>query len=153
MVAIRLAGAVCITATAFALIGCGGGKSDVPVGDAAENIRKVTLAYVRYAGSHGGVGPADQKTLAKAIADGNLITVEEAEKFFVSPRDNQPYVIRWKMKPMGPPAGPNPPKPNVVVYENTGAGGTRYIGDGQMSIKEVSDADFAQLVPDHQPAN
>ena len=132
--------------------GCGGAKSDVPKGAAAENIRKVTLAYVEYSSTHSGVGPADKKSLAKALAERNLVSIEEAETFLVSPRDNQPYVIRWSQRPMGRPVGPNPPKPNIVVFENTGAEGTRYVGDGQISIKELSEERFAEMVPEHQPS-
>ena len=146
----RFWSAICTIALAGVFAGCGGPKSDVPVGDAAENIRRLTLAYVKYAGAHGGAGPADQKTLAKAFADDNLISVAEAEKFFVSPRDNQPYVIRWGQRPLGPVVGPDPPKPNIIVYENTGADGTRYVGDGLVSIRELSDEAFNELVPDHQ---
>lgn len=146
----RLPGIFCAAVAIGMMGGCGGAKSDVPVGDAAENIRKLTLAYVQYAGAHGGKGPADKKALAKAVADDNLITVEEAEKFFVSPRDNQPYVIRWSQRPMGRPEGPNPPKPNILIFETTGADGTRYVADGQMSVKELSEERFNQLVPDHQ---
>ena len=144
---------VWIAAATCILAGCGGGKSDVPVGDAAENIRRLNLAYVQYAGAHGGVGPADKKTLAKAVADDNLISVEEAEKFFVSPRDNQPYIIRWGQRPMGRPVGPDPPKPTIIIFENSGADGTRYIADGQMSVRELPQDAFSKAVPDHQPSS
>lgn len=141
------------TFAACLLGGCSSGKSGVPVGDAAENIRKLALAYVEYAATNQGVGPADKLTLAKFLAKDNLISAEEAEAFFVSPRDNQPYIIRWRQRPMATPVGNNPPQPNIIIFESTGADGTRYVADGRLSVKELSDEAFAQAVPDHQTAD
>lgn len=132
--------------------GCESRKSDVPVGDAAENIRKLALAYVEYAAANKGVGPADKPTLANFLAKDNVLSAEEAEAFFVSPRDNQPYVIRWRQRPMGPPVGNNPPQPNIIIFESTGADGTRHVVDGRLSVKELSDEAFSHAVPDHQTA-
>ncbi len=147
-----LRGTLVVTAATCLCSGCAGGKSDVPVGDAAENIRKLALAYVEYAAVNQGVGPADQPTLAKFLAKDNLISDEEAAEFFVSPRDKQPYVIRWRQRPMASPVGNNPPQPNIIIFESTGADGTRYVADGRLSVKELSDTAFSQAVPDHQTA-
>jgi hypothetical protein len=136
----------------LAATGCGS-KSAVPVGDAAEKIRKLALGYVQYAASNRGIGPANQETLAKFMVERQGLTKEQAEACFVSPRDNQPYVVRWGQRPMGSaPVGPDPPQPAIIIYESTGANGTVYVANGQMSIKELSAADFAQAVPDAKPA-
>ncbi|MEX2172014.1 MAG: hypothetical protein WD851_22020 [Pirellulales bacterium] len=140
---------LCI-ATGSLFAGCGGNKSVVPVGDAAENIRKLSLTYVQYAGANRGVGPANKEILAKYVAQDNLISVAEAEALLVSPRDKQPYVIRWAQRPMGSPVGNKPPEPNIIIFENTGADGTRYVADGRTSVKELSEEAFSQAVPDHQ---
>ena len=147
-----LPGTMVLTAATCLISGCGSGKSDVPVGDAAENIRKLALAYVEYAAANQGVGPADKSTLAKFLAKDNLISDEEAQAFFVSPRDKQPYVIRWRKRPMGNPVGNNPPQPNIIIFESTGADGTRYVADGRLSVKELSGTAFSQAVPDYQSA-
>jgi hypothetical protein len=86
------------------------------------------------------------------LAKENAISIEGAEAFFISPRDKQPYVIRWRQHPMGRPVGNNPPQPNIIIFENTGADGTRYVADGRVSVKELSDGAFFQAVPDHQTA-
>ncbi len=133
------------------LAGCRA-KSDVPVGDAAENIRKLTLAYVQYSASHRGLGPPNQETLAKYLVDQKEFTREEIDKFFVSPRDHQPYVIRWGIRPVGTGViGPDPPKPAILIFEQLGVESVRYVADGQMSVKELSAEAFAQAVPDYQP--
>jgi hypothetical protein len=132
-----------------AIVGCGG-KADVPVGDAAENIRKLALAYVQYASAHGGVGPADEETLAKAVAASEGISAEEAKKRFTSIRDNKPYVIRWKQRPIAPATGPDMPKANLLIYEQDGAEGTRYTADGRLSIKELSNELLSQQYPEFE---
>ena len=134
------------------MAGCGRGKSDVPVGDAAERIRKLALAYVEFASTNGGRGPSNQEALAKFLQRQDKISIEEANGLFVSPRDNEPYVIRWGQTPMGRPVGGQPPKPNIIIYEKTGADGTRYVADGRLSVKELSDEAFSQAVPDHEPS-
>jgi hypothetical protein len=136
----------------LAAVGCaGGGKSDVPVGDAAENIRKLALAYVEYAAAHGGVGPANEEQLAKSLADAAGISPAEAKSRFTSIRDNKPYTIRWKMRTMAPRTGPDAPKPNLLIYESEGLNGTRYTADGRLSIKEMTDEQIKQTYPDFEP--
>ena len=130
------------------LTGCSP-KSQVPVGKPAENIRKLALAYVQFSGANRGVGPKDQATLKKFMIQRSGLTEQEADALFVSPRDNQPYVIRWGLHPEGSgPMGPTPPKPPVIVYEKQGADGTHYVADGRMSILELSEQDFTKAVPE-----
>jgi hypothetical protein len=133
-----------------ALCGCGRRASDVPSGEAAGNIRQLALAYVGYAGAHGGVGPAKQEELAKFVAQRESVSEQEANARFTSPRDNKPYVIRWKQRSHGPPIGHDPPKPTLIIYEQDGLGGTRYTADGQLSIKEMSDEQISQAYPEFQ---
>ena len=148
----RYPGATFFVFASCLLAGCGG-KPEVPVGDAAEKIRKLALAYVEYASTNNGRGPADKEALAKFLQRQNQISTEEADAFFVSPRDNQPYIIRWGETPMGQPVGGRPPKPNIIIFENTGADGTRYVADGRLSVKELSEEAFSQAVPDHDPSS
>lgn len=137
-------------AAVIAVGGCGS-RSEVPVGDAAESIRQLALAYVQYSATNRGVGPADQESLTKFMVQRNGLSREEAEAYLISPRDNQPYVVRWGQRPLGSgPIGPEPPKPSLIVFERTGANGTRYVADGLLAIKEMSAEEFAQAVPDHK---
>lgn len=134
----------------LATVGCGG-QPEVPVGDAADNIRKLALAYVQFAAANRGVGPANQESLTKFMVERSGIPREEADKHFVSIRDNQPYVIRWGLRPMGSGAmGPEVPKPETIIFERTGADGIRYVADGRMSIRQLTDEQLGQLVPDFQ---
>jgi hypothetical protein len=130
--------------------GCATSDSDVPVGDAAENIRKLALAYVEYAAAHNGVGPPDQAALAQTLVKTSGDSAEEANARFTSPRDNKPYVIRWKQRPMGPPRGHDPPKARLLIYEQEGLDGKRYSADGQLSIREMSDENIRQTYPEFE---
>lgn len=132
------------------LAGCGKRSSDVPVGDAAENIRKLALAYVRYASEYGGLGPPDRAAFAKAVVASAGDTDAEASARFTSIRDNKPYVILWKQRPMGPAINHNPPQPTLIIYEQDGLDGKRYTADGRMSIKEMSDEQIRQTYPDYE---
>ena len=99
------------------VLGCGG-RSTVPTDDAAENIRKLALGYVQYAAGNQGVGPADQTELEKFLVERHGFSPEDAKACFVSPRDNQPFIVRWGQRPFeSGPVGPNPPKPAPIVAE------------------------------------
>lgn len=130
------------------LIGCGP-ESKVPTGDPAENLRKLALSYVQFAGQNRGMGPKDKETLKQFMIRRNGVPEQEAEARFISPRDNEPYGIRWGMRPTKP--GPTPadtPEPEIIIYEAVGADGTRYVADGRMNILEYTEEEFAKAVPD-----
>jgi hypothetical protein len=135
-----------------AVVGCGGASSPkVPAGKPAENLRQLTLAYVQYASSHRGQGPADKNALTKFLIDRNGMSEEEAASCFDSARDGKPYVIRWGAKIGGYiPPSPSGVSGTVILFEREGDGGTRYVSDGQMSILELPEKDFQAAVPDYQ---
>jgi hypothetical protein len=134
--------------TAMCVGGCGS-KSDVPVGKAAENIRKLALAYVQFAATNKGIGPSNRDALATFLAKQNRLSREDAEAYFVSPRDNQPYLIRWGLRPLGSTSiGPDVPAPAIIIIERTGVNGARYVADGQLGIRQLSDEELRQAVPD-----
>jgi hypothetical protein len=134
-----------LTAVLF-LLGCGGART-VPVGNAAENIRKLALGYVQFAATNQGIGPINQEALKKFLMQRSGLSPQEVDAAFTSPRDDQPYEVFWGQRPMGTrPIGHDPPKPAIIIVEATGAGGTRYIADGQLSIKEMPAAEIADVL-------
>ncbi len=138
----------CVLA-ASAVVGCGRAP-DAPVGDATPGIRRLTLAYVQYAAANRGVGPADRASLAKFLMQRNHLSKSDADACFVSPRDHQPYIVRWGQRPFGSAAtatGPDPPKPKILVIEATAVDGTRYAGNGQLSVEQLPEDELANLVP------
>jgi hypothetical protein len=138
----------CLVAAVIVLSGCGG-KSEVPVGDAADNIRKLALGYVQYAAANRGVGPANQQALTKFMVERNAMPQAEVEKSFVSIRDNQPYIVRWGLRPQGSgPLGAEAPKPIIIIMERTGADGTRFVADSRPEISQMTEEELIQQVPD-----
>jgi hypothetical protein len=128
------------------LPGCGGART-VPVGNAAENIRKLALGYVQFAATNQGIGPTNQEALKKFLMQRSGLSTQEVDAAFTSPRDHQLYEVFWGQRPMGTrPIGHDPPKPAIIIVEATGAGGTRYIADGQLSIKEMPAAEIADVL-------
>ncbi len=108
------------------VVGCGGASSPkVPSGKPADNLRQLTLAYVQYASSHRGQGPADKNALTKFLIDRNGMSEEEAASYFDSERDGKPYVIRWGAKIGGYiPPSPSGVSGSVILFEREGEGGT-----------------------------
>jgi hypothetical protein len=82
------------------------------------------------------------------MVERNAVPREEVEKMLVSPRDNQPYIIRWGMRTYAP--GGEPP---IIMMEQTGADGTRYVANARPEILQLSDEEFKQRVPDQGSTN
>ncbi|MEO2047970.1 MAG: hypothetical protein ABGX16_15530 [Pirellulales bacterium] len=136
--------------TCMAIVGCSQ-KSQVPTGKPAENIRKLALAYVQSSSTNRGIGPKDKQSLIKFMVHRIGLSEQEADKLFVSPRDNHPYVILWGIALEGSgPMGPRPPKPKIIAYEKSGADGTRYVADGRISIVQMSQEDFSKWISDQE---
>jgi hypothetical protein len=99
-----------------------------------ENIKKIAYMYSQYTGAKG-KPPANvdelkawAKTLSKAKQTD--LGIDDVEKAFTSPRDNQPYVVV--------PLRADGMKPDLVIaYEKTGAGGKRWGVSGMGSAWEI----------------
>jgi hypothetical protein len=132
------------------LIGCG---SRLPT-DTAEgkNLRALAIFYGRFIGSHKGRSPANEAEFKKfilslpaperealGVADPNNI-----DTLFTSPRDGQPYVIRYKQSSSGLVGG----QATVFAYEKTGKNGKRYVATSVGNVEEVDEQRFKQLVPE-----
>jgi len=117
-------------------------KGNTGTGDAAERLRALAINYQRYAGQNQGNGPPTEqkfKDFIKKVGLPEGITIDD---LFISPRDNQPYEIRYKVRPGSP--GPDSP---VIMWEQTGEGGTRQIARSSGSVLVVPEAEFEQLKP------
>jgi hypothetical protein len=98
---LRTIGALLSTLTAVLFLpGCGAART-VPVGNAAENIRKLALGYVQFAATNQGIGPTNQEALKKFLTQRSGLSTQEVDAAFTSPRDHQPYEVFWRQRPMG----------------------------------------------------
>jgi hypothetical protein len=125
----------------FGLAGC----STPPAGPnpAAENIRQLAVAVGNYARTHKGNMPANMDELKKFVRTSKDASfAQSGEELFVSPRDNQPYVL-VSMAKMPMPGE----KKTVILNENTGVNGYRYVAYELGQVEELDAAKFQELVP------
>lgn len=102
-------------------------------------MRALAMAYGQYVSQNRGRPPKDEKRLRKFVEDKQHILdtfgVESIDDMFVSPRDNEPYVVNYGKKA------------RVVAYEKVGVDGKRMIAEDLGVVREVDEAEFAELVP------
>lgn len=110
--------------------------------DAADRLRTLAVNYQRYAGQNQGNGPPSEQKFKDFIKKTGLPEGVTVEDLFISKRDNQPYEIRYKIRPGFP--GPDSP---VIMWEKTGDGSTRQVARASGAVIVVSEAEFEQLKP------
>jgi hypothetical protein len=134
----RLAGLSILIAAL--LVGCGG-----PTGGSGKKetsrVRVLTMLYTRTS-SQLGRNPKDEQEFKEKLKSYDLALdkagVSSIDELFISERDGQPLGIYY---------GPHPPGSDVVVYEQTGVDGMRYVGHRIGMVEEVDEAKFRELVP------
>lgn len=112
------------------------------------NVKNLAIFYGRYVSQNRGQTPANEEELKKFIAghpasELAAFKITDVGQLFVSPRDKQPYVIRYgfALPPPGPSGSP------VIAYEKAGVGGRRFVAFANAGVEELDDARFRQLVP------
>jgi hypothetical protein len=135
-----------VCASFMVVFGCG--SREVGTGAEADpsRINEIATLYTSYMNRHAGRPPATESEFKQYVAERGeplfkAAGVSTADELFVSPRDNQPYVILYgneaaKLISRG-----------IVVHERTGVGGRRLIGYRIGSVEELDDAEFRKLVP------
>jgi hypothetical protein len=110
--------------------------------------------YGRYTAKNRGQPPADEAALRKFIPtlsaeEQAALAVDPAnlDKVFVSPRDGQPYVVRYKVRTGVPAADGSTP---VIAYERAGKNGKRMVAYSNAKVEEIDESRLKQLVPDAQ---
>jgi len=131
----------------LALTGCSQ-PAEVPQEEPVAHLKALAVLYGRYVGSHRGQSPpseAEFKKYIRALPPGELssLKVTDVDSIFTSPRDNQPYTVKYKL-PLPPPGPDGAP---VVAYEQTGSGGERYVANSLGDVQLVDAAKFEQMVP------
>jgi len=135
-----------ILTTCVLLAGCGSQRRSEQ--REQSNLKPLVSLYVQCMGR--GDPPANEEQFKKFIAslpESRLadLGVKDRESLFVSPRDHKPYGIVY-----GPAAKSGPPGPGgqpVIVYEQEGVGGKRWVASALGAIDEVNESQFHQLVP------
>jgi hypothetical protein len=130
----------------FGLTGCAG---PAPVANPEKlPLRHLAILYGQYRNSHMGKAPKDEAEFKKFLnsLDATQLAAagldkSEVDSMFISPRDKQPYAIRYGD---APPA-PGPDGPSVVVFEKQGVAGKRYVAYTTGEIEEVDEAKFQKI--------
>jgi hypothetical protein len=125
--------------------GCGGSAG---VEEEASTLKPLAVLYGQYLGQHRGQPPANEAEFksyieAQAAVLQQQYGLSDINSFFVSSRDDKPYVILY-----GPLTGPpGPGGQPVFAYEQQGVGGRRLVASSLGAVEEVDEATFKRLVP------
>jgi hypothetical protein len=130
--------------------GCSGGGEAKSAAREQSHIKTLAVLYGTYVGSHRGQLPPNEAAFKQYVQASSAqsrggVTVADPQSIFVSERDAQPYVILYgdaaRRGPSGGPAG-SP----VVIYEQVGVDGLRFVASNMGAVEEVDQARFKQLV-------
>ncbi len=108
------------------------------------HLQQLAYAYNGYIMSHNYQPPPGEvvfKQWVKKLPEEKLKqwVITDTEAIFVSPRDNEPYVIEY-----GTPKG-GAMSHRLVVYEKTGVDGKRYGAYEDGTVMELDEAEFQKL--------
>jgi hypothetical protein len=132
-----------VTLLVVALIvapGCSGGGG-APPPDAQLNVEEVATWYQLYRARHNRQPPPNEEAFVAFIK--KTMTeqgIEMREDFLTSPRDGKKFVVRYG-KPMS-----ESPERNIVVHEQEGYAGKKWIAPEMGYGREVDDAELQQLL-------
>lgn len=124
--------------------------ADKPQGQSEKNLQGLAVFYGRFVSQNKGVGPPNEEAFKKFIRgmrpaeyENFGIDLANLDALFTSPRDNQPYGIAWGMRG----AMPGPDGAGMVIWEQTGVNGKRFVADAVGKIEEVDEATWNQRLP------
>jgi hypothetical protein len=109
------------------------------------HLRKLATVYGRYISKHKGAVPPSEAALKKFIQTSNLqeeLSLGNLDQLFISPRDNQPYVVRYGAKSKAAIGDSQ----RVIAYEQEGRGGKRFVAFITTAVEEVNEERFEELV-------
>src|SRR5262245_43674347 len=126
------------------LAGCSGtNPQDTGLSSEAVHIAKIASLYMEFRSATRGKLPAtaeELKAWAKTLPKERLasLNIEDVDKAFISPRDNEPYVLVRPEVVRRAPGGMAP----VLAYEKTGVNGKRKAVSGMGSSFDMDDEKF-----------
>ncbi|MBN2022412.1 MAG: hypothetical protein JW809_06415 [Pirellulales bacterium] len=142
-------------AGAWSLAGCSRESQGKNVTRDPAQVATLAKLYGDYRKAHGGKAPPDEAAfkafVKEAVAKGTASPpgakpVSDPEALFVSEGDGQPLVILYGPGALdGPKEGPGGMP--VVMYEQEGVGGKRFVASPMGLVNEVNQERFEQLVP------
>lgn len=138
--------ALLIGCIAFATVGCSSPQG--PASPERVPLRHLAILYGKYRNSHQGMPPKDEaqfKQYIKSLGASQLaaagVSEAEIDTLFVSPRDGQPYEVRYSK---APPADDGS-GPAAVVIEHTGKNGKRLVAYSIGKVEEIDEATYQKV--------
>lgn len=133
-------------------LGCTVSKKEADnIAKEQSHIKSLAIMYCGYISQNQGRMPPNdqifkqyvQAMIAKQSSDNKG---PNAEEIFISERDQKPYVILFgRAAQSGPRNGPADLP--VVIYEQDGVDGRRFVASSMGAIEEVDEEQFQRLVP------
>lgn len=112
----------------------------------SERILQLTNLYCLYQQRHGKKSPADGdqlksyiQELPPKVQERYMIDPDKIDEIFISPRDGQPFEVRWKAKL--PILGPSTP----IVFEAEGVDGKFQVAFHDQKVEEVDKSQYDKL--------
>jgi|GEM_PF-2821595 len=137
-----------IWVASLALAGCGEGRDGPPSVESQIAIENVAKWYQLYRADNTGKQPADEDAFLSFI---NSKLVERGQKpvdrkkLLTSPRDGEPYVVRYGKVNSRDQNG------NLVAYEQKGVNGTKLIVSELARSRVVDEPELQSLLTDKRP--
>jgi hypothetical protein len=129
-----------LLALALVAAACSGKVKEKPLSPEEHNLVKFGRLYLEHRKAQGRPpASVDQlKAWAKNQSKEALakMGIEDLDKVFISPRDNEPYVLVSLPMGMGP----------VLAHEKTGSGGKRLVLNSQGSVYEADEENFNKML-------
>lgn len=124
---------------------CTSGPTAPPEGEA--HLGKLARAYGMYQAKHRGQTPPSEAKFKEFLKNNKEIRtnfkIDDVNALFISPRDKQPYVVKYGLRST---AIINPKLPPLIAYEKTGVNGKHYVAYGTTEVTEVDEARLKELV-------
>ena len=127
--------------------GCSSGTTEKQGNEAELDLKQIGDAYGQ-ALARLGRPPRSAEEIKPELT---AMAVGDLNAVFQSPNDNQPYVIIWGVSLAE--VDPTAEKQQVLAYERTGAGGTRYVLLANGAVVPMTAEEFAAATfpPGHRP--
>jgi hypothetical protein len=140
--------AVCGLLPALALVFIAGCGEDPLKSAAARRLKGLATMYLDYAAAKGG-GPPNEEAfkkhlnmVEKFVLSGNGVDPSAINEAFISPRDNQPWVILYGVG-IGRISGDSAP---LVAYEKTGVKGKHLVAFANTKLDYVDENGLKELL-------
>lgn len=121
-------------------------REDLEIGE--RHLGELARAYIFYANQHRGQGPPNKAALDKFLKanEKSLIMqgISNPEGMYVSPRDNEPYVVLWGLRIKTVVKGRSS---QPIAYEKTGKDGKRWVAFADGIVNELDESEFEKVVP------